>query len=239
LIRRLGEAGRESGRVGVLDLLARAGLPVPGGAVLTRRAHEEFLRASGASRDLRAAACGGGSIRSRAMQIRSGYVSSPLERKLNREICEALIGLHTKAVVVLSEDLDKYGLGSIPEVRDAVVDAWLSSRGLERQLEAVARGEDLPTWPVIAQRQIHPEYIVWSTTGEAPLSGRDPAGPALHGVEPVGGIVGFTLKAGAVLGKPVSIRWGLEGGRWYVLSASSCAMGEGCSCVVTGTRGGR
>ena len=44
--RRLGEAGygRESGRVGVLNLLARAGLPVPEGTVLTHRAHEEFLR---------------------------------------------------------------------------------------------------------------------------------------------------------------------------------------------------
>src|SRR3712207_5606083 len=41
---RLGEAGygRGIGRVGVLNLLAGAGLPVPEGIVLTHRAHEEF-----------------------------------------------------------------------------------------------------------------------------------------------------------------------------------------------------
>jgi hypothetical protein len=46
LVRRLGEAGcgRDSGCIGTLDLLARAGLPVPEGVILTRQAHEEFLR---------------------------------------------------------------------------------------------------------------------------------------------------------------------------------------------------
>jgi hypothetical protein len=29
------------------------------------------------------------------------------------------------------------------------------------------------------------------------------------------------LEAGVVLGEPVILRWGLEGGRWYVLSTSS------------------
>jgi hypothetical protein len=74
----------------------------------------------------------------------------------------ALIGLRARAVVVLSEDLEERGLGSILEGRDAIVNAWLSPRGLEMQLEA-----------------------------------------------------------GVVLGEPVILRWGLEGGRWYVLSTSS------------------
>jgi len=85
-IRHLGEAGygREDGHVGTLDLLVQAGLPVPRGVVLTRHAHEEFLQASGSSRDIQDAAHGGGSVRRRAMQIRRGYTSSPLEEKLNR-----------------------------------------------------------------------------------------------------------------------------------------------------------
>ena len=236
LIRHLGEAGcgREYGRVGTLDLLVQAGLPVPTGVVLTRRAHEEFLQASGALRDIQDAAGGEGSVRRRAMQVRLGYASGPLEETLNQEICEALIGLHARAVVVLSEDLEEHGLGSIPEVRDAIVDAWLSPRGLEMQLEAAARGEDLPTWPVLVQRELRPRYTGWSTIGEAALCGGDSAGTpadamtaALYVIEPVGGeavggkgIASFTLEAAVVLGEPVIIRWGLEGGRWYVLSTS-------------------
>ena len=51
---------------------------------------------------------------------------------------------------------------------------------------------------------------------------------ALYVIEPVGGeavggkgIASFTLEAAVVLGEPVIIRWGLEGGRWHVLSTSS------------------
>jgi hypothetical protein len=56
-VRRLGEAGygRDNGRVGLLDVLARAGLPVPDGEILTQRAHEEFLQTSGFLRDIRVA----------------------------------------------------------------------------------------------------------------------------------------------------------------------------------------
>ena len=39
--------------LGLLNLLARAGLPVPEGEVLTRKAHEECLRASSILRDIR------------------------------------------------------------------------------------------------------------------------------------------------------------------------------------------
>jgi hypothetical protein len=233
--RRLGEAGygRDNGRVGLLNLLARAGLPVPEGEILTQRAHEEFLRTNGILRDIRVA---GRDAAWRVAEIRSKHVSCPVEGELNQAICEALIGLSAKTALVLSGDLEKGGLRSIPEVRDTVRDAWLSPRGLERQIAAVARGEDLPTWPVLVQRELHPQYTGWSTTeGETLVGGEEAerrsggARVALYDVEPVGevggaergSIAGFTLEARSMLGGAVNIRWGLEGGRWYVLSASS------------------
>jgi phosphoenolpyruvate synthase/pyruvate phosphate dikinase len=147
-MRRLGEAGygRESGRVGVLNLLARAGLPVPEGTVLTHRAHEEFLRVSGILRDIQAAAWKAGR---RVAEMRRKHASSPVEGELNQAICEVLIELNAKSAVVLSGDFEKGSLSSIPEVRDAVRKAWLSPPGLERQIAAIARGGDLPTWPVL------------------------------------------------------------------------------------------
>ena len=233
--RRLGEAGygRDDGRVGLLNLLARAGLPVPEGEILTQRAHEEFLRTSGILRDIRVA---GRDAAWRVAEIRFKHVSCPVEGELNQAICEALIGLSAKTALVLSGDLEKGGLRSIPEVRDTVRDAWLSPRGLERQIAAVARGEDLPTWPVLVQRELHPQYTGWSTTEGETLVGEEEAERrsggarvALYDVEPVGevggaergSIAGFTLEARSMLGGAVNIRWGLEGGRWYVLSASS------------------
>lgn len=232
--RRLGEAGygRDDGRVGLLNLLARAGLPVPEGEILTQRAHEEFLRTSGILRDIRVA---GRDAAWRVAEIRFKHVSCPVEGELNQAICEALIGLSAKTALVLSGDLEKGGLRSIPEVRDTVRDAWLSPRGLERQIAAVARGEDLPTWPVLVQRELHPQYTGWSTTEGETLVGEEEAERrsggarvALYDVEPVGevggaergSIAGFTLEARSMLGGAVNIRWGLEGGRWYVLSAS-------------------
>jgi hypothetical protein len=154
-VRRLGEEEywQDNGRVGVLDLLADAGLLAHDGLVLTRRAHEEFLRTSGALRDIRAAAWRGEDARRLAAEIRSRHASYPIEGGLNRAICEALIRLNAKVVVVLSEDLKKGSLRSIPEVKDAVRDAWLSLRGLERQVEATARGEDLPTWLLLVYSQ--------------------------------------------------------------------------------------
>jgi hypothetical protein len=53
------------------------------------------------------------------------------------------------------------------------------------------------------------------------------ANVVLYDVEYVGkrsvehrGLASFTLEAESVLGEAVKIRWGLEDGRWYVLSAS-------------------
>jgi hypothetical protein len=154
-VRRLGNAGygRINGRVGIWDLLACAGLLGHEGLVLTRRAHEEFLRTSGVLWDVRTAARRGEDARRQAAEIRSRHASYPVEGALNRAICEALIGLNARTVVVLSVDFAKGSLRSIPEVKDAVRDAWLSLRGLERQVEAAARGKDLPTWPLLVYSQ--------------------------------------------------------------------------------------
>jgi hypothetical protein len=154
-VRPLGEAGYGSNnaRGELLDLLACAGLPIPEGVVLTPRAHEEFLQTSGALRDIRAVTKRREDARQRAEVIRSRHVSYPVEGGLNRAICEALIELKARAVIVLSADFARGGLRSIPEVKDAVRDGWLSLRGLERQVDAAAQGEDPPTWPLLVYPQ--------------------------------------------------------------------------------------
>jgi hypothetical protein len=154
-VRRLGDAGygRINGRVGIRDLLACAGLLGHEGLVLTRRAHEEFLQTSGALRDIETAAWRGEDARRQAAEIRSRHTLYPIEGGLNQAICEALIGLNARTVIVFYADFVKGGLRSIPEVKDAVRDAWLSLRGLERQLDAAAQGEDPPTWPLLVYPQ--------------------------------------------------------------------------------------
>jgi hypothetical protein len=82
---------------------------------------------------------------------------------------------------------------------------------------------------VLVQRELHPQYTGWSITEEEAVgaAGRrsGEATVTLYDVEPVGqegrSIASFTFEAESVLGEPVRIGWGLEGGRWYVLSASS------------------
>src|SRR5215208_886982 len=150
-VRRLGDAGygRINGRAGIWDLLADADLLVHEGLVLTRRAHEEFLRTSGVLLDIEAAARRGEDARRQAAEIRSRHTLYPVEGGLNRAICEALIRLNARTVTVLSADFVKGGLSSIPEAKDAVREAWLSLRGLESQVDAVAQGEDPPTWPLL------------------------------------------------------------------------------------------
>jgi hypothetical protein len=156
-----------------------------------------------------------------------------VEGDLNQAICEALIELNAKTAVVLSGDLEKGSLSSIPEVRDAVREAWLSPSGLERQIAALSRGGDLPAWPVLVQREPHPLYTGWSAIEAETILGEEGeprrsrgAHVALYDVEYVGegnveskSIASFTLEAKSVLGGEVKIRWGLEDGRWYVLSA--------------------
>ena len=154
-VRRLGDAGygRINGRVGIWDLLACAGLLGHEGLVLTRRAHEEFVRTSGVLRDIRAVTKRGENARQRAEVIRSRHVSYAVEGVLNRAICKALIELNARAVIVLSADFAKGDLRSIPEVKDAIRDAWLTLGGLERQVDAAAQGEVPPTWPLLVYPQ--------------------------------------------------------------------------------------
>ena len=232
--------------------------------VLTRRAHEAFLQASGASRDIQDAAGGEGNVRRRAMQVRLGYASGPLEETLNQEICEALIGLRARAVVVLSEDLEERGLGCISNPRGESHASAKASRTSGMLPEAVARGEYLPTWPVLVQRELSPRFIGWFTIGEAAIFGGDSAGTpadartALYDIEPVGeeavggkGIAelhpGGESGARGARDAPVG-----PGGRPVVLALDQlgAAMSsgprtprrervrEGRSRVVTGARGG-
>ena len=234
-IQRLGEAkyGRESGLVGELNLLACTGLPVLEGVVLSKESHREFMETSGLLQGIWALATRPEAIRRRMLETQLRYGSTPIEGELNRAICEALIELGASAVVVLSETLVRNGLTSIPEARNAVREAWLSLEGLKRQVHAAVRGEDLPTWPVLIQRELNPEYTGWSmardSSGEGLRSGR-PASKrniVLHDIRPAGGrpspdrksIADLALEAEYLLGEPVRLEWGLKDGEWYILSA--------------------
>lgn len=155
LIRRLGEAGygEEAGRVGFLNLLARSGASVSEGVVLTRESHRRFLETGGVAEAIRGSAYARGDLRRRIRALRRRYGRAAIEGELNRMICEAIIDLGARTVVVISEDVTRAGLRTLPEVRDAVRKAWLSVNGLKRQIEAASRGEELPTWPVLVQRE--------------------------------------------------------------------------------------
>jgi len=86
---------------------------------------------------------------SKALHIRLSHRQSPIKGELSQEIIDALIEIGAPWVIVISEGLIRRGLGSIPEVKDAIREAWLSPEGLRRQLEAAFRGEEVPTWPVV------------------------------------------------------------------------------------------
>jgi len=124
--------------------------------VLTHEFHQEFMKMSGLLQALHASEKCLEDGHRYTLKTRSRYRSAFIEGELNHLICKALIELGASAVVVLSEDTALSGLESIPEVRAAVRDAWLSLESLEQQIEAIARGEDLPTWPVLIQRELHP-----------------------------------------------------------------------------------
>jgi hypothetical protein len=156
-VRPLGEAGYglESGLVGELNLLAQMGLPIAEGMVLTEEFHREFMEMSGLLQALQATKKWFEDTYRYALEASTRYRSVSIEGELNRLICDSLIELGASTVVVLSEDTAESGLKSIPEVRAAVRGAWLSPEGLERQIEAVARGDDPPAWPVLVQRELH------------------------------------------------------------------------------------
>jgi hypothetical protein len=156
LIRRLGKVscGPHDGIVGELDLLAHAGWPIPEGIVVTREAHRAFLRSSGLMEEMLADAAGEPRERVLTLSLKRAYCL--IEGELNRALCDALIDLGTTSVVVISEMVRKGDLESIPEVKEAILEAWLSERGLERQVRAAASGEGIPTWPVLIQREVRP-----------------------------------------------------------------------------------
>jgi hypothetical protein len=134
-----------------LNLLVDAGLPLVEGATLGEEAHREFMEQSGLWKELRAPTprSGDEEVGSKALRIRLSYRQSPIEGALDQEIVDALIEIGAPWVTVVSEGLIRRGLGSIPEVKDAIKEAWLSPEGLRRQLEAAFRGEEVPTWPVV------------------------------------------------------------------------------------------
>jgi hypothetical protein len=154
LVWRLGDApyDADEGRVGVMNLLFRSGLPVSGGVVLTHDLHRAYLTTSGLGRDLLAAR---GEPGEAVRALRRKYGGRAPTEELGRVIRGALIELGGRTVAVVSEDVNRTGLRSIPRVQAAVVDAWLSKKGLRRQVEAAARREEIPTWPVLIQREIH------------------------------------------------------------------------------------
>lgn len=156
-MQRLGEApyGSEEGWVGMLNLLARYGLPVEGGVVLTDDFHHRFLEASGLVEDLRAAGAEENPQRTVAA-LRRKYAGYSFEGELGRTIRDALMELGGRSVAVISQDVARTGLHNIPQVQGAILGAWLHAGRLKRQIEAVAGSEEPPTWPVLIQREIQP-----------------------------------------------------------------------------------
>jgi hypothetical protein len=153
-VRRLKEKSVHEARndsVRALNLLVDAGLSLAEGAILGEEAHREFMEQSGLWKDLRAATPGSGEedAGSKALRIRFSHRQSPIKGELSQEIFDALIEIGAPWVIVISEGLIRRGLGSIPEVKDAIREAWLSPEGLRRQLQAAFRGEGVPTWPVV------------------------------------------------------------------------------------------
>jgi hypothetical protein len=240
-VRRLGEGAyaAEGTTVGQADLLAHVGLPVPEGMVITREAHRAFLQSSGLLGEMLAYTDQDTPeqiLEPRLWHTRIGHAlgdrsPSLVEGELNRAICEALMELGAPSVAVISEEVRKGDLKSIPEVKYAIREAWFSERGLERQISVARVTQEIPTWPVLIQREIYPLYTGWSTTGSATfqkVSAGQASGEkkvALYAVEPTDGernerqsITHLTLEAASVLGTNAKIWWGLEGGRWYVVS---------------------
>lgn len=155
-VHRLGEVQctREDGLVGALDLLVQAGLSVPEGVVLKREAHRCFLESSGLAEQIRSAACSTETVRQQALHLRRSYQENPLEESLSRSIRGALLDLGARTVTVCTHERTERGLGTIPAVFGAIRRAWLSTNGLKRQIEAASRNEELPTWPILIQREV-------------------------------------------------------------------------------------
>lgn len=216
---RLGEGPRlTDGPLAALDTLARSGLPVLEGVVLSGEAHEEYLRETGLGVAIRACATTGDS--GQILLLSQAYASAPIGKILQDLIAETLIDLDAFSVRVLSRDGVWRDLRAIPEVRDAVRDAWLSPAGLARQVQAAASGPP-PTWPVLMQREARPEHIGWTLAGDERPGALYDVRPAQDELSPGKGLADLTAEAGDALDGPARLRWGLENGKWYVLSVDT------------------
>ena len=149
-----------NGEVEALDLLARAGLPVPEGIVLSREAHRCFLESSRLVEDIKILGDRGEATCRQALRLRRKYRLHALEEDLGYSIRGALLDLGARTVVVRSEEKAEGGLGTIPSVFTAIRRAWLSTDGLKRQIEAASRNEEIPTWAVLVQREAEYETRV-------------------------------------------------------------------------------
>lgn len=157
-VRRLSPADVGCGREGgayppcPFEMFVQAGLPLAECVVVGERAHQEFMDQSGLAEELRArlprGGGGEGDAGSALPSVRLSHLFRPIEGELNRQICETLIALGAPSVAVVSEGSVQRHLKSIPEVKDAIKQAWLHSEGLGRQIEAASRGEPMPSWPV-------------------------------------------------------------------------------------------
>ena len=169
LDRWLGGSLYRRGRVKAIDDLARAALPVPAGVVLTEEAHEVLLQTSGVVALVEVAFQGEEDFTLKVSEIRARYRSIPIRAGLDHEICRALIVLGVPIVTVLSDAYAIRGPKTIPDVVDAVLEAWLSEGGLKRQIEKAAVLEQIPTWPVLIQREVSRLYTGWSSVEEPPI----------------------------------------------------------------------
>ncbi len=152
---RLGEApyGPEDGQVGLLNLMAFSGIAVGEGVILARECHRRFMEASGLAAELHERAGTGEDLRRQAATLRRRFGRRPSDEETRRVVRDAVIALGARTVAVISDRFERAGVRSIPEAQEAVAHAWLTPEVLARQLEAAARGEELPVWPVLIRRE--------------------------------------------------------------------------------------
>jgi hypothetical protein len=74
------------------------------------------LELSGVLECVRVAAWREEDPRQRASELRLRYGSAPVVAEVNQEICQVLIGLGTPVMVVHSENYEKGGPGTIPNI---------------------------------------------------------------------------------------------------------------------------
>ena len=223
LVMRLGEACHEGpdSHVGRMERLAHAGLPTPKGVVLTREAHRRFLLRDGLLRKILEP--GTGEVRRLVSAIRRVHLARPLDGGLGRLIGSVTLRLEARTVAVSTRRGSEGGLGTVPAVLSAVRGAWLHGAGLGQQISAARVGEEVPLWPVLIQREPYPKYTAWSASGEHPIL-HDIGSSATEGPG-YESLADLTSRAADILGEPVRLQWGLEAGRWYLLSVER--YGEG------------